>query len=176
MAFYVFAYTLEIFTAGRKMNEQLQARAMYWGDRLARWSIAIIFCAAAIPKLFAVREFAAVIKAYAILPEALLLPTAVVLPVVEIMLAVGLFANSWKSKVGSVVLLLLFLAFLAHAIWLGLDIDCGCFGPEDPEYTAFHGLRGAFLRDLLMFLPLGYSFWYNRYRHFNFQFQGEQRQ
>ncbi len=157
------------------MKREMKDRALCWGDRLARWSIAFIFLAAAIPKLFDIPEFAAVIKAYAILPEALLLPTAIVLPVVEVLLAVGLFANAWKSKVGSVVLLLLFLAFLAHAIWLGLDIDCGCFGPEDPEYTAFNGLRGALLRDLLMFLPLGYSFWYDRYHHFNFQFQGEER-
>ncbi len=157
------------------MKEELKNRTLCWGDRLARWSIALIFLAAAIPKLFHVRKFAAVIEAYAILPEALLLPTAIVLPVVEILLAVGLFANTWKSKVGSVVLLLLFLAFLAHALWLGLDIDCGCFGPEDPEYTAFHGLRWALMRDILMFLPLGYSFWYDRYHHFNFQFQGEER-
>jgi hypothetical protein len=157
------------------MKGELKNRALCWGDRLARWSIALIFLAAAVPKLLHVSDFSAVIKAYAILPGALLLPTAIVLPVVEILLAVGLFANVWKSKVGSVVLLLFFLAFLAHAIWLGLDIDCGCFGPEDPEYTAFHGLRGALLRDLLMFLPLGYSFWYDRYRHFNFQFQGEER-
>jgi hypothetical protein len=157
------------------MQKELKNRALGWGDRLARWSIAFIFLAAALPKLFHVPDFAAVIEAYAILPEALVLATAIVLPVVEILLAVGLFANAWQSKVGSAVLLLLFLAFLAHAIWLGLDIDCGCFGPEDPEYTAFHGLRGALLRDLLMFLPLGYSFWYDRYRHFNFQFQGEER-
>lgn len=175
MAFYVFASLQGNFTAGRKMNEQLKVRALHWGDRLARWSIAFIFFAAAFPKLFDVREFAAVIKAYAILPEALLLPTAIVLPIVEILLAVGLIANAWKSKVGSVVLLVFFLAFLAHAIWLGLDIDCGCFGPEDPEYTAFHGLRGALLRDILMFLPLAYSFWYDRYHHCNNQFQGEQR-
>ncbi|MBU1565417.1 MAG: hypothetical protein KJ630_07295 [Proteobacteria bacterium] len=151
-------------------------RALLWADRLARWGIGMIFLFAAVPKLFDVRGFAAIIDAYAILPEVLLLPTAIILPIVEILLAVGLFFNGWKSKIGCAVLLLMFIGLLSYSIWIGLDIDCGCFGPEDPEYSAFHGLRNALLRDIVMFLPLLYSFWYQRNQHTNFQFLGETRQ
>lgn len=141
---------------------------LLWVDRLCRWGIGLFFLIAAVPKLFDVAGFAAVIDAYGILPDPLLLPMAVVLPVMEIILAVGLLRNRLYSKAGVAVLLLVFIAVLSYAVWLGLDIDCGCFGPEDPERQAFHGLKTALVRDIAMLLPLAYSFWYHRYRY-NFQ-------
>jgi hypothetical protein len=59
-------------------------------------------------------------------------------------------------------LLLLFIGVLSYAVWLGLDIDCGCFGPEDPEHRAFAGLRMALFRDVLLSIPVLYLFWYRR--------------
>ena len=134
-------------------------------DRLCRWGISLSFLHAAVPKLFDVAGFAAVIDAYGILPDALLLPVAIVLPVMEIILAAGLLRNHLPSKAGVAALLLVFIAILSYAIRLGLDIDCGCFGPEDPERQAFHGLKTALVRDIAMLLPLAYSFWYHRYRY-----------
>jgi len=140
---------------------------LFWLDRLGRWTIAVVFLFAAVPKLFNVHEFAAVIGAYAFLPDMFLLPTAIVLPIVEIFLAAGLFANRFKSKIVTALLLLFFIGLLSYSISQGLDIDCGCFGPEDPEHKAFHGLRTALFRDIVMFVPLAYSFWYHRYRQYN---------
>ena len=145
-------------------------------DRLCRWVIGLFFLVAAVPKLFNVSEFAAVIDAYGILPDPLLLPVAVILPVLEIGFAVGLMQNRFYSKIGIAALLLVFIAILSYAMWLGLDIDCGCFGPEDPESRAFHGLKSALVRDIAMLLPLAYSFWCHRYRFINFQFRGEKGQ
>ena len=59
------------------------------------------------------------------------------------MVALGLFFNRRWAKVWAAVLLILFIAVLGYGIWLGLDIDCGCFGPGDPEHDAFSGLRTA---------------------------------
>ena len=146
---------------------------LLWLDRLARWGIAAVFLFAAVPKLFDVPGFAKIIEAYAFLPGVLIMPTAIILPIVEILLAIGLLADRWASKVGSTVLLLMFIILLSYSIGVGLDIDCGCFGPEEPEYTAFHGLRTALIRDILMVLPLVYSFWYHRYRNPTINFQGE---
>ena len=84
---------------------------LLWGDRLSRWLISLVFLIAAVPKLFNVSGFAAVIEAYAILPDVFLLPAAVLLPVVEIVLAVGLLLNRLKSKIGITVLLLFLLSF-----------------------------------------------------------------
>lgn len=143
-------------------------KGLLWADRIGRWVISLIFLGAGLPKLFDVRGFAEIIDAYAILPDLLLLPTAVVLPVVEICLAVGLLFNSLKSKIGVAILLLFFIVLLSYSIGQGLDIDCGCFGLEDPEHIAFQGLRAALVRDIVMFVPLLYSFWYHRYRHCTF--------
>jgi len=136
---------------------------LLWLDLSARWVISLIFLAAAVPKLFDVHGFAAVIDAYGILPDIFLLPTAVVVPVVEIFLAVGLIFNRLKSKIEVVLVLLFFIILLSYSIWQGLDIDCGCFGPEDPEFKAFRGIRVALIRDIVMLVPLVYSFWYQRY-------------
>jgi hypothetical protein len=123
-----------------------------------------VFFAAGMPKLFDVHGFAKIIAAYGVLPEILLLPVAIVLPVIEILLASGLLANHHGSKIGIALLLVLFIALLGHVAGQGLDIDCGCFGPEDPEYTAFHGARAALWRDVLLCVPLIYSFWYRWYQ------------
>lgn len=135
---------------------------LLWVDRLCRWGISAFFLAAAVPKLFDVAGFAAVIDAYSILPEPFLVPMAVILPIVEIGLAVGLLWNRFPAKIGIALLLLLFITVLSYAIWLGLDIDCGCFGPEAPESRAFHGLKTSLTRDIAMLLPLAFSFRYHR--------------
>jgi hypothetical protein len=58
---------------------------------------------------------------------------------------------------------MLFITILSYGIWLGLDVDCGCFGPEDPEAQAFHGLRLALVRDIIMMLGIFYLY-YQRFR------------
>ncbi len=156
----------------REKNNNLKI-VLLWLDLLGRWIVGLVFLVAAVPKLFNVHEFAAVIDAYDILPDMLLLPTAVVLPLLEIFLAVGLLLNRFKSKLGVALVLLFFIFLLSYSIWQGLDIDCGCFGPEDPEFKAFRGLRLALVRDIVMLVPLIYSFWYHRYRQDNLKNAGE---
>jgi hypothetical protein len=56
----------------------------------------------------------------------------------------------------------LFIAVLAYGLWMGLDVDCGCFGPEDPEAEAFHALRLSFYRDLLMLTGVGFMYGWRR--------------
>jgi hypothetical protein len=47
---------------------------------------------------------------------------------------------------------------------MGLDVDCGCFGPEDPEAEAFHGLRLSLFRDLVMMAGVVFIYGWRRYR------------
>jgi len=61
-------------------------------------------------------------------------------------------------------LLVLFIAILGYGIWMGLDVDCGCFGPDDPEAEAFHGLRLPLYRDMLMLAGIAYIYGWRRYR------------
>jgi hypothetical protein len=78
----------------------------------------------------------------------LVLPVALLLPVVEVGAGSCLIFNVRGSLATITLLMTLFMAVLGYGIWLGLDVDCGCFGPEDPESKAFHGLRTALYRDI----------------------------
>jgi uncharacterized membrane protein len=127
-----------------------------------RLVLAAVFLVSGITKLVAPQSFAVIIEAYGILPEILVMPFALLLPVLEVLAAVGLICRRRGSLELATVLMLIFMVVLAYGIYLGLDVDCGCFGPEDPESDAFHGLRRALYRD--MALMVGIIFLYCR-RH-----------
>ncbi|HSL41270.1 MAG TPA: MauE/DoxX family redox-associated membrane protein [Desulforhopalus sp.] len=129
-------------------------------DRVVRWSVALVFVVAAVPKLLDLDGFAATIQAYGMLPRPLVVPMALLLPPLELILAFGLVTRRLWGEIGITAMLALFIAVLGAAISAGLAIDCGCFGPEDPEHDAFSGLRSALVRDLVMVAALAYSFWY----------------
>ena len=81
-------------------------------------------------------------------------------PVVEILAGICLLGNVRGSLAIITLLMLLFMAVLGYGIWLGLDVDCGCFSPEDPEALAFHGLRQAMFRDMaIMAVLVGMYVW-----------------
>ena len=88
------------------------------------------------------------------------MPISLLIPVVEIFAAIGLVFDVRGSLAVVSVLLLLFMAILGYGIWLGLDIDCGCFGPEDPEFRAYHSLRLSLYRDLIMAGGIMYLYWW----------------
>ena len=136
-------------------------------EKICRFVVVIVLFAAAIPKLLNISDFAGIINAYEMLPQFAVQPMAVFLPVFEIFLAIGLIVNIRASKFLTIFLLLFFIAILSFAIFQGLDIDCGCFGPEDPEHRAFQGLRIAILRDVVMIVLLSYSLWYAKYQRLN---------
>lgn len=125
----------------------MAAQGLKWLCLCGRLLLAFVFFYAGAVKIFDQRGFAVVISGYGLLPESLIYPTSVVLPIVEIFTAVGLVFRLPGSMVLIMVQLLIFLGVLSYGIWLGLDVDCGCFGPDDPE-QAYHGLKGALFRDM----------------------------
>ncbi|MEA3467901.1 MAG: MauE/DoxX family redox-associated membrane protein [Thermodesulfobacteriota bacterium] len=130
-----------------------------WTATFSRLIIGVPFCYAGVTKLIEPNNFAVVIDGYGLLPEALVFPAAIVLPILEIIAATGLFFNIRICLYTIAVLLVLFIGVLGYGIWLGLDVDCGCFGPNDPE-QAYHNLKGALLRDLGYLIPTLYLFWF----------------
>lgn len=115
-----------------------------------RTALALAFLAAGIVKIQNPMTFAATVDAFGILPGPLVLPAAFVLPVLEILGAAALIFDI-RGSLGLITLMLLvFIAVLAWGLHMGLDIDCGCYGPGDPEAEAFSGIRSALRRDLLM--------------------------
>lgn len=135
-------------------------RLLLWFDRVSRWLLAGVFLAASGPKIFAPAAFAEIIGAYGLLPEFLLLPAGFGISLGEVITAAALLMARREGLQGAALFLICFIGVLSYGIYLGLDIDCGCFGPEDPEHSAFGGLRFALLRDVLLLIPLCFSFWY----------------
>ena len=95
-------------------------------------------------------SFSETIGAFAILPEELNMAAAVGICLCELVFGTGLVLDIRGSLLPILVLLLVFVAVLGYAIHMGYDIDCGCFGPEDPESKAFSSLRTSIARNLVM--------------------------
>jgi hypothetical protein len=123
--------------------------------------LAAVFFIGGVPKLLDPVAFAAVISAYGLLPDPLVFPAAVILPLVEIMTAIGLLFNYRWAMIITILLLFVFIGVLTYGISLGLHIDCGCFGPEDPERGALSSLDEARFRDVLFLIPAGYIWWFS---------------
>ena len=131
-----------------------------WFYRLARWVLATVFIWAGYTKLSDPQAFSVLIGDFGIVPELSVMPIAVILPVLEVIAAIGLIFDMRGSLAAITGLLALFIAILGYGIWLGLDIDCGCFGPEDPESRAYNGLRSSLYRDLAMMAAIFYLYFW----------------
>jgi uncharacterized membrane protein YphA (DoxX/SURF4 family) len=121
-----------------------------WLYKSGRWVLGAVFIYAGSIKLLEPKTFAVLIDAYGIVPEGLLMPVSILLPALEVAAGIGLLFDIEGSLSVIAALLCLFIAILGYGIWMGLDVDCGCFGPQDPEAKAFHGLRQSLYRDLVM--------------------------
>jgi hypothetical protein len=135
-----------------------------WGYKISRWVIAGLFLYAAVTKLLEPEAFAVLIDAYGLVPDRLLLPLAVILPLIELMAGIGLLFDIRGSLAAVAALLGFFIAILGYGIWMGLDVDCGCFGPGDPEAEAFHGLKLSFYRDLAMLAAVIFIYGWRQHR------------
>ena len=140
-------------------------RLSSWIYRIVRWGLGGIFIYSGSTKLLAPQTFAVLIEAYGLLPDMLLMPVALILPALEFVAGVGLLFDIRGSLAVISGLLLLFIAILGYGIRMGLDVDCGCFGPEEPEAEAFHGLRLALYRDMAMLVAVAFLYGWCRYRH-----------
>jgi len=130
-------------------------------SHVLRWILALIFIYSGIIKLTDPPRFVQIIAGFGLLPKPLLMPAAVLLPLAELLAGVGLLFRKRGSLTAITLMLLMFMTVLIYGIHLGLDIDCGCFGPEDPE-QAYKGLKPALARDALMMVASGYLYWRKR--------------
>lgn len=136
-----------------------------WIYRFVRISLAVIFFWSGVSKLFIPESFAVIIEAYGLVPDSWIMPTAILISALEVILAIGLLFDIRGTLAGITGLLVLFMAILIYGIRIGLDVDCGCFGPEDPEAEAFHGLRPALYRDMGMAVCISYLYVWRNIRH-----------
>lgn len=133
-----------------------------WLYHLVRLVIGGIFIYAGAVKLLAPRAFAHVIAQYGLVPDPLLPVVAVGLPAIELLAGMGLVFGIRGSLTGITILLGMFLLVLGYAIFMDMNIDCGCFTQE--EIDGQHGLKTAFLRDMLMIAAILFLYWRRRMR------------
>ncbi len=93
-----------------------------------RVGLAAVFVYAGVSKLLDLPGFEKSIADYGILLPGTEMAAAVVLVVLEILVGIGVLLGV-RAAVGCMVgMLLMFIGVLSYGLWLGLDIECGCFG------------------------------------------------
>ncbi|MGE5843664.1 MAG: MauE/DoxX family redox-associated membrane protein [Syntrophaceae bacterium] len=141
------------------LKTTLQSR---WPDRVIRGILAFLFIYGGGLKLADPKAFAATLSHYDLLPEMLLPVVAVGLPALEVIAGMALLFNLPGGLTVITGLLALFVAVLGYGILTDLNVDCGCFGPE--EVAGRQSLRQAFIRDLLLIGAASFLYYTRRTR------------
>lgn len=119
-----------------------------------RAALALLFIAAAVPKIFAPTDFALALFRYRLLPPATINAFALTLPWLEALSAAALLHRRWRAAGAFwlAALLVAGAAAMASARIQGLAIDCGCFSvrPGAEPITAASFVRNAALLALLV--------------------------
>jgi len=129
-----------------------------WLHHISRFTLGSIFVYSGFIKLIDPKAFARAISHYDLLPESLLAPVAIGLPALEFLAGLGLIFAVRGSLSIIFSLLIMFVIVLWYGILSNLDIDCGCFSPEELKNQA--GLWYAFYRDLVMIVAVLYLYLY----------------
>jgi len=139
---------------------QFSSKPSQWIYPLVRTALGMIFIWSGGSKLIEPRSFATIIEAYGLIPEATIMPAAFGLALLELVAGASLIPDLQGSLSIITGLLIFFVSVLAYGLWIGLDVDCGCFGPNDPEGAAYHSLRPALYRDMLMLTGTGFLYFW----------------
>ncbi len=131
-----------------------------WPYNFIRIGLGMVFVWAAVGKLLNPRAFARIVSGYGLVPDTFLVSVAIVLPVLELLAGTGLVFDVPGSLKFVAGLLLMFLVVLGYANIGGLDVDCGCFSPE--EIHGHNDLRNAFIRDIGLMGAVSYLFWWRK--------------
>lgn len=123
-----------------------------WGCRLL---LAFVLLYGGLPKLFDLATFAETVGAYGLVPDSMVLPVAMMVALLEVIAGLGLLARKKMALHLTAALFFVFIGVLVYGIWLGLDIDCGCFSIGESESGGSSTLKEALVRDLILLLPLG---------------------
>jgi len=141
-----------------EMKGFLASKPLYVALRLV---VGLLFVYAGALKLMDTNTFAVSIDAYGLVPWWVAKKLSYVLPMIEILAGIGTILDI-RGALGMIVAqLLVFMAVLAYAHHLGLDVDCGCFGPSEGD--AVHSGPGeALIRDMLLFGACLAMYWQRR--------------
>lgn len=131
-----------------------------WLYRIVRWGLGGLFVVSGVLKLASLGAFEEAMGAYGLVPEWGLPAAAMGLSVFELVVGLGLVVDVRGSLTCVTGLLLVFIGVLLYGLYLGLDVDCGCLGPADPEAYMGGGLSSVVLRDLGLLILCTYLYWW----------------
>ncbi|MBF0258518.1 MAG: DoxX family protein [Desulfamplus sp.] len=126
--------------------------------KIIRIALGVIFFYSGFLKLTDLSSFKEVISAFGIVPWQIRSFTALLISTSEFIAGIGLILDIKGSLTAVFSMLIMFIIVLLYGIQMGFDIDCGCFGSDDPIGSAFHGLRSAFVRDVILVFFTTYLF------------------
>ncbi len=133
-----------------------------WLYLVLRLVIGGLFVYAGILKLADPTAFAVSIDGYGMVSWRMAKVLAHVLPVIEVATGIGLIIDIKGALALIVAQLLMFMGVLSYAIHMGLDVDCGCFGPETSVGDESGGLWPTMIRDIFMFGACLLMYWQRR--------------
>jgi len=133
-----------------------------WTYRILRVGLGGLFVVSGVLKLASIGAFEEAMGAYGLVPEWGLPAAAVGLSVFELVVGLGLVADVRGALACVTGLLVLFIGVLLYGMYLGLDVDCGCLGPADPESYMDAGLGAVALRDVGLLINCAYLYWWRR--------------
>jgi uncharacterized membrane protein YphA (DoxX/SURF4 family) len=120
-----------------------------------RSALALLFLIAGGSKLFELDAFAQTISDFGIVPDASVGAVALFISSFEIVAAIGLLLDRRGALTAIAGLIILFMGVLAYGLHLGLEIDCGCFGPGETGLFR-HSLGEALAFDAILIVLCGY--------------------
>ena len=116
--------------------------------------LALVFMVAGFVKIADMAAFSESVGDFGLVPDWFVPHAAWLVVVSELIIGASLALNLRGSLVGVLFLLGLFIGVLIYGIVLGLDIQCGCFGP------GFHvSLQTQLLIDTGLVILAGAVFW-----------------
>jgi uncharacterized membrane protein YphA (DoxX/SURF4 family) len=119
-----------------------------------RLLLALVFLVSGSVKLIDMAKFAESVGDFGLVPDWFVLTTAWLVVLSELAIGASLAFNRRGSLLGVMVLLGVFLGVLIYGIVLGLDIQCGCFGP------GYHvNLKTQLFIDLGLAILVGAVYW-----------------
>jgi hypothetical protein len=118
--------------------------------------VAIVFAAAAVPKLIDPGSFANDLLNYRILPEALVGWFALFMPALELVIALALLWPRFQrgGALLATALLVSFAVAMAQARIRGIDLSCGCFGAAFESKVSWLTVARSLLLAVMSALPL----------------------
>jgi hypothetical protein len=123
-----------------KMNQQTSTWAFF--ENFLTWVFGVIMLVAAIPHLSNPYYFLGSIYAYKLVTPSVGQLVAMILPMLQLIVAISLLAKIYDETSVFIAMILFAIFFVAQsfAYFGGLDISCGCFGPNHSNTVSIYSL------------------------------------